>query len=269
MSIFMNMFIREMKAYKKSLIIWCIGVLLMVAGGMGKYSALSGTGQSMNDIMAQMPKSIQTIMGTGSFDLSKAGGFYGVLFLYLVVMAAVHAAMLGANIIAKEERDKTAEFLLVKPVSRNEIISVKLGAGFTNILIFNAVTLLSSLVIVGHYSGSEPVTGGIVKLMTGMFILQLMFMLIGTGIAAVSRKPKTAAAAAAGILLLAFVLDKAVDLNKNLEILKYLTPFKYFEAKNLMSGRGFEPVFVILSLVIMAVLLSITYVFYQKKDLNM
>ncbi|MFA5881507.1 MAG: ABC transporter permease subunit, partial [Eubacteriales bacterium] len=132
----------------------------------------------------------------------------------------------------------------------------------------NAVTLLSSLVIVGHYSGSEPVTGGIVKLMIGMFILQLMFLLIGTGIAAVSKKPKTAASAAAGILLLAFVLDKAVDLNKNLEILKYLTPFKYFEAKNLMSGRGFQPVFVILSVVIMAVLLSITYVFYQKKDLN-
>ncbi|MFA5881807.1 MAG: ABC transporter permease subunit, partial [Eubacteriales bacterium] len=82
-----------------------------------------------------------------------------MLFLYLVVMATIHAAMLGANIIAKEERDKTAEFLLAKPVSRNEIITVKLGAGLTNILIFNAVTLLSSLVIVGHYSGSEPVTG--------------------------------------------------------------------------------------------------------------
>lgn len=264
----MNIFFREMKAHKKALIIWCIGVLLMVASGMVKYSALYGTGQSINDIMSKMPKSVQSILGMGGFDLSTAGGFYGMLFMYLMVMAVIHAAMLGADIISKEERDKTAEFLFVKPVSRTRIITGKISAGLTNILIFNVVTLLSSIIIVGHYSSGEAVTSGIIKLMIGMFILQLMFMLIGTGIAAVSKKPKTAASAATGILLVAFVLDKAVDLNKNLEIFKYLTPFKYFEAKDLMFGGGFKPVFVVLSVVIIAALFVATYVFYTNRDLS-
>ena len=110
----MNIFIVEMKAHRKGLIIWAFGILFMVAAGMGKYVALSSSGQSMNDLFAQMPKSMQAIMGIGTFDLSKASGYYGMLFLYLVLMATVHAAMLGADIISKEERDKTAEFLLVK-----------------------------------------------------------------------------------------------------------------------------------------------------------
>ena len=35
-------------------------------------------------------------------------------FFILLLMATIHAAMLGATIIAKEERDKTSEFLFVK-----------------------------------------------------------------------------------------------------------------------------------------------------------
>ena len=57
----------------------------MVVAGMGKYVAYPSSGQSMNELLAQMPKSIQAIMGIGTFDLSKASGYYGMLFLYLVL----------------------------------------------------------------------------------------------------------------------------------------------------------------------------------------
>ncbi|MBZ9609673.1 ABC transporter permease [Clostridium estertheticum] len=131
----MNVFIVEMRAHRKGLIIWAFGILFMVVAGMGKYVALSVSGQSMNDLFDQMPKSMQKIFGIGSFDLSKASGYYGMLFLYLALMATIHAAMLGADIISKEERDKTAEFLLSKPISRNKIITSKLLAAFVNVLI--------------------------------------------------------------------------------------------------------------------------------------
>jgi ABC-2 type transport system permease protein len=264
----MNIFLREMKANRKSLIIWCIGLFLMIAGSMSKYSAYSGTDVSINNLIAQMPKSIKSITGMGSFDLSKASGYFGVLYLYLVIIAAIHASMLGANIFSKEERDKTSEFLFVKPVSRNKIMAAKMFAAFVNILIFNILALIYSIALVGYYGKGEAVTGDIIKLMIGMFILQLMFMLLGTGTAAVSNRPKAASPAATGILLVSFFLYILIDLNKNLEIFKYLTPFKYFDAKNLMYGGRFEPVFLILSAVIIAILFCITYVFYQRRDLN-
>lgn len=264
----MNVFIREMKANRKSLIIWCISMLLLIASSMGKYVGLSASGQSINDLMAQMPKSLQAIIGTGTFDLSKASGYYGLLFLYLVLMATIHATMLGANIISKEERDKTAEFLFVKPISRNKIITSKLLAALVNILIFNIVTLVSSIVMVEKYSKGEAISAEIVILMIGLFILQLIFLFIGTGIAAVSKNPKTATSLSTGILLITFMLSVAIDMNSRIENLKYLTPFKYYEAKNLMHQRGFDAVYAILSAVIIAVLFSTTYVFYKKRDLK-
>ncbi len=264
----MNIFLREMNANRKSLIIWCVLVIAMVGAGMSKFTAAAASGQSMNELMAQMPKAIQAMMGSGAFDLTKASGFYGMLFLYLLVMATVHAAMLGATIISKEERDKTTEFLLVKPVSRTKIITAKLLAALTNLLVFNLITLLSSLTVVGYYAKGEAVNEGIFILMLAMFILQVLYLLIGTGIAAVSKRPKTAPSVATWLLLATFILSALIDLNANLESLKYLTPFKYFEVKNLMYGGGFEPVFLIISGLTMVMLVSITYSFYQKRDMS-
>ena len=265
----MNIFIREMKAHRKSLIIWCIGMLFLVSSGMAKFVALNvAGGQNMNDLMAKMPKSMQTIFGTGSFDLSKASGFYGVLFLYLVLMATIQAAMIGSDIVSKEERDKTSEFLFAKPISRNKIVTQKLLAALLNIIIINIMTLISSIVIVGKYSKGEAVTGKIMILMSAMFILQLIFLFVGTALAAISKNPKTAVSGATGILLFTYILSVLIDMNTSFANLKYITPFKYFDAKSLMYGGGFNSFFVILSIVIIAILLCITYIFYRKRDLN-
>ncbi|MEH7113600.1 ABC transporter permease subunit [Neobacillus niacini] len=264
----MNIFLKEMKSHRKSLLFWSIGVFLMVVSGMFKYESLSSSGQPMNEMLAGMPKSLLAVLGIGEFDISTPSGYYGLLFIYLLLMATIHAAMLGATIIAKEERDKTSEFLFVKPVSRNTIITAKLMAAFVNILIFNLVTLVSSILLVGKYSAGGVVTGDITITMAGMFIVQILFLVIGSSLAAVKRKSKTAASLATGVLLLTYVLSVAIDLNENIEGLKYLTPFKYFEAKNVMFGNGFELSFVLLSTVLIAVLTVVTYVFFKKRDLS-
>ena len=264
----MNLFKREMKANRKSLIIWSIGVIFMVASGMGKYSSMEGTGQSMNALMADMPKSLQAIMGTGSLNLSTPIGYYGVLFLYLAVMAAIHSTMLGSNIIAKEERDKTVEFLLVKPVSRTRMITSKLIAALVNILILNAVTFASSVGMVLKYAEGEDVMGDISLLMFGMLILQLIFLFIGTAIAAVFRNAKKATSLATGVVLFLFIMSIAIDLNEKLDGLKYLTPFKYYDAKLVLQEGGFEPLYLSLSAFLLLGLTIVTYVFYRKRDMN-
>lgn len=265
----MNIYLKEMKSHRKSIIFWSIGVFLMVASGMMKFDTYQQTDQPISELLKDMPQSLRVVFGMNDLDLSKASGFYGMLFIYLLLMATIHAVMLGATIIAKEERDKTAEFLFVKPVSRNKIITAKLLAAFTNIVIFNLATLVSSIILLKKYSDVEDINGEIAILIAAMFILQVLFMVIGSALAAVKKKPKTAASLATGILLLAYLLSVAIDLNEDIEGLKYLTPFKYFEAKNVMYGGGFEPVFVILSTAVIAALTIITYTLYKKRDLNM
>jgi len=264
----MNIFLREMKAHRKALIFWCIGILFMVGSGMGKYQTYAGSSQSLKDIIAQMPKSVATILGFTGLDVTKISGYFGMLYLYLILMATIHAALIGAGIIAKEERDKTSEFLYVKPVSRNKIITAKLLAALACIIIFNLVTTLSSLAVIAKYAPGQNATGDILILMGGMFMLQLIFMSIGTAVAALSKKPKSAASVSTAILLVTFILSIVIDLNANLDKLKYLTPFKYFAARDLINSGGFDPVFVSISVILIIALTVATYVFYRKRDLN-
>lgn len=264
----MNIFFRELKAHRRSLIIWCIAIFFMIISAIGKFSAYAESGQSMNELLSQIPKSLKAVLGMGSFDLTTVSGFYGMFYLYIVLMAAIHASMLGANIISKEERDKTTEFLMVKPVSRGKIITAKLLASLFNIIVFNLATLVLSIVLLGKYSGDEDINGEIFLLMIGMFFLQLIFLSIGTGIAAASRHPKSAASFATVVLLISFILSSSINMYSKIDFLKYLTPFQYFEAETLLREGGYQPVFLLLSAAIITGFVFITFAAYQKRDLN-
>lgn len=264
-----NVFMRELKALRKSLVIWCLGIFAMVAGGMSKYGATENSGQSINELMASMPKAMQAIMGTGSLDLTTVSGYYGILFLYLIVMTTIHAVMLGANIISKEERDKTAEFLLVKPISRKQVILSKWMASLVAIIVLNSVTFLISHFMVDYYNKTdESYLIEIAKLMGGMFILQLLFLSLGTSIAASIEYPKRAASISTAVLLITFFLSMAIDLNENLEILTVFTPFKYYEAKDIIGGTGYDVLYITVSVLLVVAMTIYTFIAYEKRDLH-
>jgi ABC-2 type transport system permease protein len=264
----MNVFLREMKAHRWGLLFWNLGMVMMIYSGMAKYGAYEAAGESIDVILEQIPQSMQAVFGMTGFDLTTAAGFFGMLFLYLAVMGAVHASLLGAHLIAKEERDHTSEFLYAKPASRSRVLTGKLLAGVANLLVLNLVTTASSFYFVDMFNKDDAFGSDIVLLMIGLFFLQLIFFAIGAAVAGTSRKPKRAASRATSIMFFTFLLLYMVNLNENLDFLKYFTPFKYFDAGTLMAEGALDPVFVVLSVAIVAVALVGTYRFYEARDLS-
>lgn len=262
----MNIFRREMRAHRWGLLFWSLGMLFLVMSGMAKYAAYKGAGQSVNTLLAGIPKTMQVIFGLTGFDLSKASGFYGILFLYMAVTAAIHAVLLGASVIAEEERDRTSEFLYAKPVSRNDALTGKLLAGLVNLVVLNLVTLASSIVFVEAYGKGQSFTDQILVLMAALFLLQLIFFSIGAVVAGLTEKPRRASSRATSIMLLTFLLYYLVNFNDKLQPLRYLTPFKYYDAVAVMKD-GLDPVYVVLSVVIVVASVVGTYLFFGRRDL--
>jgi ABC-2 type transport system permease protein len=262
----MNIFLRELKANRKALIIWSVCMFLFVLSGMGKYTAYSSG--STSEVFDKMPYSMKAMLGIGSFDVTTMSGFFAFLFPYLALTTAIHAVLLGSGIIAKEERDKTTEFLMVKPVSRNTIITLKLFAALVNIIIVNLVTLFSSIVMVAAYNKGKDITGEVVMFLLSMFIVQLIFLSLGTLLSAFIRNPKASGSLATGILFGAYVISKITDLTDGVNALNVLSPFKYFSYENIVNGKGLSFGIVVLSMLLVAVFSVATYFFYTKRDLN-
>lgn len=264
----MRVFFRELKFYRKSLFIWSIAMIVMIFLSMVKYNTFQGAGQSATNLFAQFPQSIQTIFGLNGFDLTKASGFFGVMFMYIALMATVHAVMLGAGIIAKEQRDKTSEFLFVKPISRAKVITSKLVAGLINMVVLNLVTFISSVYIIQYFTKNSSTTNYVFILMCGLLIMQLIFFFIGTAIASLVDRPKLSGSVATGVLLTTFIMTYLININANFDGLKYLTPFKYFDAKDLLTSGKLDILYVSISFILIVTLIFTTYTTYNHKDLK-
>lgn len=265
----MNIFIRELRAHRKNLFFWCVGMLFLVISGVAKFYGYSTSGEStINNVLDMFPKSLQVLFGLNGFDLSQASGAYGILFMYLAIMAAVHAVLLGNDLLAKEERDKTSEFLLVKPVSRADIISSKLSAGIINLVALNFVTLFSSLYTMQYFSHNTSANKAVGLLCVALLILQLIFFSVGAVIAAIGVKPKASAGAATAVLLFTFALSFAINLSGHINGLQYFTPFKYFEAQTILANNHLDAFYTTLSVALIVSMGGTMYFFYKKRDMR-
>ena len=113
----MNIFVRELKANLKSLLIWGGIVILFVSIGIAKFSAYEGNPE-MLAILDQMPPALLEAFNFDAFNLTTITGFLGVMFIYFALLLSISAAMWGSDIISKEERDRTVEFSLTLPIPR-------------------------------------------------------------------------------------------------------------------------------------------------------
>ncbi|MFZ7119981.1 MAG: ABC transporter permease subunit [Eubacteriaceae bacterium] len=264
----MNIILRELRSNLKSLIIWCTSMILLIYVGMVKYSAMSQSKSAFEEMLESIPEVMKAAFGIGELDIYRIGGFYAIFFLYFVLLGGIHAVMLGATIISKEERDKTADFLFVKPVTREKIITSKIIAAIINIIILNLVTAITSIFFVDMYNTGDSITVEIIKIMMALFIIQMIFLSLGMVISALTKSVKRATSVSTAIILGTFMLSIAIDIYDKIENFKYFTPFKYFKANDLMMGKELELSYIILSLSIIVSALTTTYILYKRRDLH-
>jgi len=233
----MNIFLRELKANLKSLLIWSGIVILFVTLAMGKFSAYNGT------------------------------GFFGVMFTYFALLLSIAAAMWGSDIISKEERDKTVEFSLTLPVTRSRLVTAKTLATLVNCVGLLLITWGASLVSAARYQPDPKFYHFLALCMLAVFVIQLTFLAVGIFLGCAMRQYKRAGSTAVFLLLGAYFLSIISGLNKNLDFLKYFTPFKYFDAGMMLHESRIDVTFVWLSLGIILVSMTGAYLTYAKRDL--
>ena len=263
----MNIYLRELKTRRKSIIFWSLGILFLEYASMNKFAGFNKSGQTA-EVFAAFPPALAKAFGLGGIDINTALGWFAMAMMYTLVMVAIHASLLGAGILAEEEQDKTAEFLYSKPISRAKVVTEKLLAALTLIFALNIATWLSSIASVAMVNKGASANSEITLMMAGMFVVQVIFLVIGSAAAAVVRKPKYAGSAASSIMFATFFLSLWLDITEKAPWLKYFTPYKYFDAKVFANHAKFNYVYLVISIGIIAAMLAATYVFYQKRDLS-
>ena len=262
----MNIFIRELKSNLRSLLIWSGIMILFIWIGISKFSGYQSNPEILQ-ILDGLPPALLTAFNFKAFNLTTVTGFFAVMFTYFVLMVSISAAMWGSDIISKEERDKTVEFALTLPVTRGRVVTAKILATLVNCIALLLVTWGASLVSVAQYKPDSEFYSFLALSMLALFIVQMIFLAVGVLLGCAMKQYKRASAVAVSLLLGTYFLSVLSGLNENLEFLKYLSPFKYFDPAVLLHESRIDITFVAISAGIIAVCLVGAYLTYSKRDL--
>jgi ABC-2 type transport system permease protein len=262
----MNILRRELRANLKSLAIWSVIVTLLIVLAVSKFSAFAGDPQ-MLAMLDSIPPAMLDALNMRAFNLTTLTGFYGVMFIYFGLLGAIAAAMWGSDIISKEERNKTVEFSLVLPVSRSRVVTAKALAALVNCIAFVLITWGVSLVAVRSYGPDQAFYDYLALEMRAMFAIELIFLAVGLLLGCAMKQYKRASAAAVAIILVTYFMAIASAMQENLDFLKYITPFKYFDAGELFRSGQMDGTYLLISAVIVVVCVAAAYWAYNKRDL--
>ncbi len=262
----MNIFFRELKANLKSLLIWSVIIALLIMAVTAKFSAFVGDA-SMLKMLDTLPKAMLDVFNMRAFNLTTLTGFYGLIFVYFALMGAIAAAMWGSDLISKEERDKTVEFSLVLPVTRSAVVTAKALAGLVYCIAFVLITWGVSLVATRSFNPEPAFYSYLALEMQALLVIELIFLAIGLLLGCAMKQYKRSGSTTVAIILITYFLYVLASMQSDLDFLKYFTPFKFFDASQLLQSGHMDGFFLLLSAIIIAVSLIGAYWIYNKRDL--
>ncbi len=262
----MNIFKREVKANLKSLLIWSGLVIIFIFMGITEFSGYEGNPEIL-EVLDSMPSALLEAFQLNAFNLTTITGYYGVMFTYFALMVTISAAMWGSDIISKEERDKTVEFALALPISREKLVTAKILAAVVNCIALLIVMWAASLLSAAPYQPDSRFYKFLFLCMQALFMMQMVFLAVGIFLGCAMKQYKRAGSVAVSLLLGTYFISVISSLSKGLEFLKYFTPFKYFNPAMLLNESRMDLNYVLLSLGIIVVCITGGYFTYARKDL--
>ena len=260
----MNIIYRELNVNLKTFIIWMISLLLVFAAVSTEFSTYRDN-----------PEILEAMDGFGGFydalgitldNVITPEGFVSMMSIYLYVPIAIYSALLGNSIISKEERDRTAEYLFTLPIKRSSVLRSKIITGFMYVFYFVAVLTLGLIIAFYRFNLTNSFYIFMGYLAIGLMFTGFIFMSIGMFFAAYIRNFKKSGAITLGITIGSYMLNMVVQLVDELDFLKYIIPYKYFDVQEMLNSN-IEFIYVFLSLLIITSAITGVFVYYKKRDL--
>ncbi|UKN01720.1 ABC transporter permease [Paracrocinitomix mangrovi] len=264
-----NLYLKELRRNRKNLITWTLIVVGFTVMVLSIYPFMSEMGKDMAMLIDSMPVELQKAMGMDADTWRHILGFYSTYYgIYIIVLISIYTASTGATIISKEERDRTAEFLLTKPLKRSEIVFTKIMSLLTLTLIIYLIQLLSAVLgVMAFGKGTFEWDTFFILHISGLALI-ILFTTIGVIISMFVRPKKNFMGIVVGITFGSYFINAISKSTDATSWLGYFTPFHYLDFNVNDPEYSLNYLAVIIYIILGASLLYITNLIYNKKDIE-
>lgn len=263
----MNIFRHELRSYRRSTIIWTASLAVLIFLFMSLFPAFTQDVAETRKLFGSLPPAVMNALGIQMDTFFTIYGFYAYLFSFVVLTGAVQAMNLGISIISKEDSGKTAEFLLTKPVTRPRVMTAKLLAALTTLVITNIVYLTAAATAAAA-AATEPFSMKIfIMISLTLFFVQLIFLALGVLAAVLLPKVKSVIAVSLPAVF-AFFIVGVIGAILDSEATRYATPFKYYDPAYIVEHGAYEGRFIIIEIALLVAAIAASYVIFARRDIR-
>lgn len=260
----MNIIKRELRTSLINILVWTLVFLFFSLASLMKFESLLETGDEMVALLDNFPRIVLALFNMVDVDLTSLPGYFSIVASYLLLMAASQGLFLGIRLFAKEEQDKTADFLLTKPRSRGHIFINKVTAGVLIILVLQAILFLCNWFSLRPYLPQAYTLLGNYTL--AFITVHLLFFALGVMLINFLRRGR-AETVGLSLMLMSYFIPVMANMSEDWYPIRDYFPFNTF-LKSEMAEPGNTPLLKLgILLGILLIFLVVGYVKFKKKDI--
>lgn len=261
----MTMIKHELKQGWKSLAIWTAAIGFFIIICIFMFPEMKNEMNDVSDMFSSMG-AFTAAFGMDRLNFGTLTGFYAVeCGNILGIGGAFFAALMAVGALAKEEKERTAEFLLSHPISRKRLITEKLIGVVTQIIILNVIVFLMMAVSIAAI-GEEIPWKEVGLLHLSYFLVQVELAGICFGISAFLRR--SGLGIGLGIAVVMYFFNIIANISEGAEFLKYITPFGYAEGADIIANTSLDIEKILLGMCFCIIGVIAAYWKYCRKDIQ-
>lgn len=264
----MNMYLYELKSLRKSAMIWTCVLIAIAALYLSLYPSMTRDAQNFQKLLGGYPPAVRAMLGINLAYVTSILGLYSFAFSFVTLCGAIQGMHLGASILSKESRERTADFLLVKPVSRISIVTAKLLAALTIFIATDIVYYAASFTITNAVKMSDFSGKLFLMINLTLFFLQVIFFSLGIVVSVFFQKLKSTLPISLGVVFGFYMIGALIATGSSNETTRYLSPFKYFDISYILQHSAYEAPYMLTGAAVVIIAIFVTYIIYMKKDIH-
>ena len=245
--------------------IWTGAIGFLLAVCIFLFPEMKGEMEGVSEVFSSMG-AFTAAFGMDRLNFGTLSGYYAIeCGNVLGLGGAFFAALLAAGMLCKEEKERTAEFLLTHPVSRARIVTEKLAAVLLLITVMNLI--IYALAVGSILAIGESVPWRELNLQhLAYWLLQLEIAGICFGVSAFLRRGS--AGVGLGIAVMLYFMNLIANITESASFLKDLTPFGYCDGAEIASTGSLDFKRLAIGAAFFAAGVAAAYWNYTRKDIK-
>lgn len=249
------------------MLIWALVLAAVTVLFFSIYPSVEKDGDQFIQLLQNYPKSVLKALGVQVSTITSILGFYAYFYLYVMLCGAIQAMNLGIGILSKEVSGKTAEFILTKPVKREQILTAKLLAVLVVLVLTNLFFIAVSYTM-ANVAATEDINEKAFFFMSlSNLFVQLVFAALGFLVSSAFSRIRSVLPISLGTVFAFFSISMFGSVFGD-NVVRYLTPFKYFDLSYIMRHSSYEASYLGMGAAVVVVAVIASYMLFTKKDIH-